>query len=152
MVLKFTKPLLSCCCPVQKFLPRLAELAWQLSRYLWRGSVNFKINSIPLFTIIFKLKNGNFMTRDFSLLIERVLTELNWIVYILEGFETLWKLLENGGKIWISIWYWSWIWVKSRIKYWLWFKFKFRGFWSIFKKIALIPPSTWQWCQGVTFS
>ena len=72
-ILKLTEPLQSCCCPVQKYLPRLAELVWQLSRYLWRGSVNFKINSRPLFTIIFKLKNDNFKTRDFSLLIERVL-------------------------------------------------------------------------------
>ena len=35
--------------------------------------MNFKINSRPLFTIIFKLKNVNFKTRDFSPLIERVL-------------------------------------------------------------------------------
>ena len=76
-ILKLTEPLQSCCCPVQKYLPRLAELAWQLSRYLWRGSVNFKINSRPLFTIIFKLKNDNFMTRDFSPLIEWVLTGVN---------------------------------------------------------------------------
>ena len=62
-ILKLTEPLQSCCCPVQKYLPRLAELAWQLSRYLWRGSVNFKINSRPLFTIIFKLKNVNFKSR-----------------------------------------------------------------------------------------
>ena len=72
-ILKLTEPLQICCCPLQKYLPRLAELAWQLSRYLWRGSVNFKINSRPLFTIIFELKNGNFMTRDFSPLIKRVL-------------------------------------------------------------------------------
>ena len=65
-ILKLTKPLQSCCCPVQKYLPRMAELAWQLSRYLWRGLVNFKINSRPIFTIIFKLKNDSFKTRDFS--------------------------------------------------------------------------------------
>ena len=35
--------------------------------------MNLKINSRPLFTIILKLKNDNFKTRDFSLLIERVL-------------------------------------------------------------------------------
>ena len=35
--------------------------------------MNFKINSRPLFTIIFKHKNDNFQTRDFSPLIERVL-------------------------------------------------------------------------------
>ena len=51
-ILKLTEPLQSCCCPVKKYLPRMAELAWQLCRYLWRGSVNFKINSRPLFTII----------------------------------------------------------------------------------------------------
>ena len=45
--LKLTEPLQSCYCPVQKYLPRMAKLAWQLSRYLWRGSVNFKINSRP---------------------------------------------------------------------------------------------------------
>ena len=33
-ILKFTEPLQSCCCPVQKNLPRKAELAWQVSRYL----------------------------------------------------------------------------------------------------------------------
>ena len=81
-ILKFTKPLQSCCCPVQKYPPRMAELAWQLSRYLWRGSVNFKINSRPLFTIIFKLKNDNFKTRDFSPLIERVLAG---VIYYLES-------------------------------------------------------------------
>ena len=72
-ILKLTEPLQSCCCPVQKNLPSRAELAWQVSRYLWRGSVNFKINSRPLFTIIFKAKNVNFKTRDFSPLIEWVL-------------------------------------------------------------------------------
>ena len=40
-ILKLTEPLQSCCCPVPNCLTRLAELAWQLSRYLWRGSVNF---------------------------------------------------------------------------------------------------------------
>ena len=46
-----------CCCPVQKNLHRRAELAWLVSRYLWRGTWNFKIFfSRPLFTIIFKPK------------------------------------------------------------------------------------------------
>ena len=35
--------------------------------------MNFKINSRPLFTIIFRLKNDNFKTHDFSPHIERVL-------------------------------------------------------------------------------
>ena len=72
-ILKFTEPLQSYCCPVQKNLPRKAELARQVSRYLWRGSVDFKKKSRPFFIIIFKLKNGNFKTRDFSPLAERVL-------------------------------------------------------------------------------
>ena len=56
-ILKSCVPLQSCCCPVQKNLPRKAELAWMVSRYLWRGTWYFKITfSIPLFTIIFKPK------------------------------------------------------------------------------------------------
>ena len=35
--------------------------------------MNFKINSRPLFTVIFRLKIDNFKTRDFSPFIERVL-------------------------------------------------------------------------------
>ena len=43
--------------PSAKNRPRKAELAWQVSRYLWRGSFNFKIkNSEPLFTIILSQK------------------------------------------------------------------------------------------------
>jgi hypothetical protein len=57
IILKSYTPLKSCCCPVQKNLPTMAELAWQVSRYLWRGKSDFKIkNSRPLFTIIFKPK------------------------------------------------------------------------------------------------
>ena len=38
--------------------------------------MNFKINARPLFTIIFKLKNDNFKTREFSPFIERVLASV----------------------------------------------------------------------------
>ena len=41
--------------------------------------MNFKIISRPLFTIIFKLRNNNFKTRDFSPLIERVLAGVFYI-------------------------------------------------------------------------
>ena len=41
--------------------------------------MNFKKKSRPFFIIIFKLKNGNFKTRDFSALIERVLAGVNGI-------------------------------------------------------------------------
>ena len=71
--MKLNEPLQSYCCPVQKKSAQKGWLAWQVSRYLWRVSVNFKINSRALLTIIFKLKNVNFKTRDFSPLIEWVL-------------------------------------------------------------------------------
>jgi len=41
--------------------------------------VDFKKKSRPFFIIIFKLKNGNFKTRDFSPLIERVLAGVDYI-------------------------------------------------------------------------
>ena len=73
-ILKLTEPL-------QRYLLSCQANSAFLGRYfctgqqqLLRGSVNFKINSRPLFTIIFKLKNDNFKTRDFSLLIKRVIT------------------------------------------------------------------------------
>ena len=77
-ILKFTKPLQICCCPVQKKLPKEAKLACQVGRYLWRGSVNFKTrNSRPLFTPNpFLAKNGNFKTQNFSPHIVRVLAGL----------------------------------------------------------------------------
>ena len=69
-ILNFTEPL-------QRYLLSCQANSAILGRYfctgqqqLWRGSVNFKINSSPLFTIIFMLKNLNFKTRDFSPLIE----------------------------------------------------------------------------------
>ena len=57
------------------------------------GSVNFKINSRPLFTIIFKLKNDNFKTRDFSPLIERVLAGVNHCK-IKQRYKMRWTLAE----------------------------------------------------------
>ena len=78
-ILKFTKPL-------QRYLLSCQANSAILGRYfctgqqqLWRGSVNFKINSRPLLTIIFKLKNGNFMTRDFSPLIKSVLAGVRYL-------------------------------------------------------------------------
>ena len=73
VILKFTEPFQSCCCPVQKHLAREAQLAWQVSTYLLRGSMDFKKKSRPFFAITFKLKSGDFKTRDFSPLIESVL-------------------------------------------------------------------------------
>ena len=53
--------------------------------------MNFKINSKPLFTIIVKLKNDDFETRDFSPLIERVLAG----VTVQSGSSTFASLLFN---------------------------------------------------------
>ena len=109
-ILKFTEPLQSCCCPLPKKLPIRAELAWQVSRYLWRGSVNFKINSRPLFTIIFKLKNVNFRTRDFSPLIPRVLGGVssnsilqspNWIMLKIKRICTM---SCQVTRLWLVTW------------------------------------------------
>ena len=69
-ILKFPEPLQSYCCPVQKICPE--RLNW-LGRLAGISEVDFKKKSRPFFIIIFKLKNGNFKTRDFSPLIERVL-------------------------------------------------------------------------------
>ena len=60
------------------------------SQYLWRGLVNFKINSRPLFTIIFKAKNVNFKTRDFSPLIEWVLAGVLNLLWKFKTSNPLW--------------------------------------------------------------
>ena len=87
-ILKLTEPL-------QRYLLSCQANSANLGRYfctgqqqLWRGSVNFKINSSPLFTIILKLKNGNFMTRDFCPLIKRVLAGVSWFLMPKNDFES----------------------------------------------------------------
>ena len=73
----------SCCCPVQKYLewPNWPDSLTGISEGArWIS----KKKSRPFFIIIFKLKNGNFKTRDFSPLIERVLAgvisiQSNWL-------------------------------------------------------------------------
>ena len=68
---KFTEPLQSCCCPVQKNLPRMAELTWQVSL---KGLGEFQNKKfLTTFHHHFYVKNGNFKTQNFSPLIERVL-------------------------------------------------------------------------------
>ena len=112
-ILKLTEPL-------QRYLLSCQANSAILGRYfctgqqqLWKGSVNFKVNSRPLFTIIYKLKNGNFMTRDFSPLIERVLTGVDrskllkicglhyWYVRVTLKFWTLESRKASVG-IWIQ--------------------------------------------------
>ena len=69
IILKFNDGLQSCCCPVQINLPRKAELAWQVSRYLWRPPLNFKTNfSKLLFTIILSQKWCQISVRIFRVL------------------------------------------------------------------------------------
>ena len=66
IISKFHDGLQSCCCPVQKNLPRKAELAWQVSRYLLRPPLNFNIFfSKPLFTIILSQKWSQISIRIF---------------------------------------------------------------------------------------
>ena len=72
-ILKLTEPLQRYLLSCQANSANLGKYFCTGQQQLWRGSVNFKINFRPLFTIIFKLKNDNFKTRDFSPLIERVL-------------------------------------------------------------------------------
>ena len=64
--------------------------------------MNFRINSRPLFTIIFKLKNDNFKTRDFSPLIEKVLagvTQIKTKVFLLtEESEIVDITLERPSR------------------------------------------------------
>ena len=71
-ILKFHVPFQSCCCPVQKKLPRKAELAWQISRNLWRGSWNFKTIFLDHFSPSFKAQNGNLIKSLFHLFDEFV--------------------------------------------------------------------------------
>ena len=70
--------------------------------------MNFKINSRPLFTIIFKLKNDNFKTRDFSPLIERVLAGVNQLICVdITGEKCVFLLCADitGGKcVFLLIW------------------------------------------------
>ena len=73
-ILKLTEPLQRYLLSCQANSAILGKYFCTGQQQLWRGSVNFKINSRPVFTIIFKLKNDNFKSRDFSPLIKRVTT------------------------------------------------------------------------------
>ena len=57
-ILKFTKPLQRYLLTCQANSALMGRFFGTGQQQLWRGSVNFKINSRPLFTIIFKLKKG----------------------------------------------------------------------------------------------
>jgi hypothetical protein len=57
----------------KKNLPRKAELAWQVRRYLWKGLWNFKIFFLDHFSPSFLSQNWQFQDSRFSPLIERVL-------------------------------------------------------------------------------
>ena len=86
-ILKFTEPLQRYLLTCQANSALLGRFFCTGQQQLWRGSVNFKINSRPLFTIIFKLENVNFKTRDFSPLIEWVLAG---VMSFLQIFEPFW--------------------------------------------------------------
>ena len=95
-ILKLTEPL-------QRYLLSCQANSAILGRYfctgqqqLWRGSVNFKINSRPLFTIIFRLKNDNFKTHDFSPHIEKVLAGVSLWMKLIHTEPVLWNLLQKS--------------------------------------------------------
>ena len=56
-IFKFTEPLQRYLLTCQANSDLLGRFFGTGQQQLWRGSVNFKINSRPLFTIIFKAKN-----------------------------------------------------------------------------------------------
>ena len=65
--------------------------------------MNFKTNSRPLFAIIFKLKNDNFKTRDFSPLIERVLTGVSKVIVyrrFCDFLNELWTSVNEPLEAW----------------------------------------------------
>ena len=61
--------------------------------------MDFKKKSRPFFIIILKLKNGNFKTRDFSPLIERVLAGVPYIkLWLLIVFILLHKIIKGADE------------------------------------------------------
>ena len=97
-------PLQSCYFPVQNNLSRGAELAWQISMYLWRGTWNFKmIFSRPLFTMAV-CHFGPDSDLDCNTLARTLWTEPLWT----ETFctETFWK-----GTLWLET-----LWTKELLK------------------------------------
>ena len=70
IILKFHDGLQSCCCPVQKNLPRKAELAWQVSRYSLQATVEFQSQkwcqiSVRIFCVLPATKNLQCDIRSF---------------------------------------------------------------------------------------
>ena len=95
-ILKLTEPLQRYQLTCQANSALLGRFFCTGQQQLWRGSVNFKINSRPLLTIIFKLKNLNFKTRDFSPLIEWVLAG---VIHIDGRDFTASNLHQNGLRV-----------------------------------------------------
>ena len=81
-------------------LPRKAELAWLVSRYLWRGTWNFKIFfSRPLFTII--LSQKSFQDLRFSSLILAILGGVFLTVHnaVGMGWNPFWRIIPKAQII-----------------------------------------------------
>ena len=91
--LKLHNGLQSCYCPVQKNLPKEAELARQVSRYLWRPPLNFKmIFSKPLFTIILSQKLCQIFVKFFCVFLGN--KNLQWKVKVS-------SLTKQVSRIWV---------------------------------------------------
>ena len=101
IILKFHDGLQSCCCPVQKNLPRKAELAWQVSRYLWRPPWNFKIIfSRPLFIIILSQKWCQISVRIFCVLPGT--KNLQWWVWNFVCFDIKFNYVSKSCAEYVS--------------------------------------------------
>ena len=107
IILKFTEPLQRYLLTCQANSALLGRFFCTGQQQLWRGSVYLEINSRPLFTIIFKLENVNFKTRDFSPLIEWVLGGVipnqnvklkKLLMYIFFKPSVLWSARARGGS------------------------------------------------------
>ena len=89
-ILKFTEPFQSCWCPVRKKLPRKAELAWKVSRYLWI-ILREKFTPIVQWKTIFP--NFHWKKRRITAATENFSNETNLLSNSTEFYE-------NESRIW----------------------------------------------------
>ena len=91
--MKFRESLQSGHCPVQKSLPRKAELTWKVRRYLWRGWLNFNIRDFrPFFIIIFKSK---ILISRLEILVHPLCNKKSSVCSVKILTNLLWLLIEK---------------------------------------------------------
>ena len=92
-VLKFHEPLQSWCFPVQKNLPRNAELTWLVSRYLWSQK-----SSLPIFVTYPLAWNSILQTLHLML----CLLNLRWRDHI-EKIKKVFCSFYSNLEVWYQI-------------------------------------------------